>query len=174
MSDQGPPAERPDGQPGQPWQPGQPGEPPVNYPRQELLPQDIKPGRNRKPIFIGIGVALVLIIGGVAAYFVFRDDGEDNREAYCAALRDVTDNGDLTSALDGADSSTVSDLQEVVDLAPNAVSNEWKTLTDFVEDAQQSGEPDYGKALNAFTALREIRSDAESKCDLSLDIPMMP
>ncbi|MEP6666536.1 MAG: hypothetical protein ABJA81_08830, partial [Nocardioidaceae bacterium] len=124
MSEQWPPGHQPDGES---WRPGdQRG--PANYPRQELLPQEIKPGRNRKPLFIGIGVSLLLIGGGVVAYYAFRDDGEDTRAAYCAALRDVTNNGDLAAAASGANASTLSDLQAVVDLAPNAVSDDWQTL----------------------------------------------
>lgn len=160
MSGQGPP----------PWDPD--AQPPVHYPRQQLLPQEVKPGRNRKPLFIGIAAALVLVIGAAVAYVVLRDDGEDTRAAYCAALRELTQNGDLESAVSGADASTLKDVQTVRDLAPNAVADDWDTLSDVATQAQ-SGTPDYSQFLNAFNALRVISKDAENNCDLSLDIPMM-
>ena len=53
-----------------------------------------------------------LILGGGIAYLALRDTGEDNREAYCAALRDLTDNGDLTSAINDADQQTVDDVSD--------------------------------------------------------------
>jgi hypothetical protein len=167
MSDQWPPGEQPD------WLPGDRPDP-ARYPRQELLPQEVRPGRNRTPVFIAIGVAVALIVAGVGAYFVFRDNGEDTRTAYCAALRNVTKNGDLEAAATGANASTLEDLKAVVDLAPNAVADDWQKLTTFAEDAQKSGGPDFGQAMTAYGALREIASDADSKCSLSLDIPIMP
>jgi hypothetical protein len=166
------------GAPGQPQQPrpweqggeweNQPGGQP--YPRQHLLPQEIKPGRNRTPMFLAIGVVLVLVIAGGIAYLVLRDNGEGTREAYCAALRDLTKNGDLSSALEQADQSTVDDVRAVMDLAPDAVAGPWKKLDEAVKQLQ-SGTPDFQQAMALYGALREIASDARQHCDLQLDIP---
>ena len=93
----GPPGDQPrPWEQGGAWESDQAGGP--QYPRQHLLPQEIKPGRNRKPIFIAIGAALALVVAGGIAYLAFRDDGEGTRAAYCAALKDLTHNGDLASA----------------------------------------------------------------------------
>ena len=111
----------PEGDPTRPWEqpsgawPGwqDSGQtPPPQYPRQNLLPQEVKPGRNRKPLFIAIAVVIALVIAGGIAFLVLRDDGEDTREAYCAALRDLTGDGDVMSALSDADAGTADKLQD--------------------------------------------------------------
>lgn len=151
-----------------PWEPGQQPQ----YPRQQLSHQEVKPGRSRTPVFIGIAVVLALVIAGSVAFLLLRDDGEDTRAAYCAALRDLTDNGDLTGAVEGAGSATLDDFTAVVDLAPNAVSDDWAKLQTGIERAQ-SGSPDYSQALSIFTSLKVISVDAKDNCDLDLGIPMM-
>ena len=186
MSQQGPPPWEPggwspesaSGQPGQPserpfeqtpW--GAPEPPPRQYPRQQLLPQEIKPGRNRTPLYIGLGLAMVLVIGGAVAYLTLRSNGEETRAAYCAALRKLTHNGDLTGAVDGANTSTLDQIKEVRRLAPNAVSDDWSKLWDIAEQAQ-SGSPDYSQALTAYNALKVIAQDASDKCSLDLNMPL--
>lgn len=167
--------------PGEPSRPGEGGAWPgwqddngTNrpYPRQNLLPQEVKPGRSRAPLFIGIAVVLALVIAGGIAYLVLRDDGEDTRAAYCAALRDLTKNGDLVAAVEGANQSTVDDLKAVMDLAPNAVAGAWEKLQQGIESAQ-SGSPDMSQALSIFGALKSISQDAKNNCDLDLNIPML-
>jgi hypothetical protein len=156
-----------------PWEQGgawenQSGGP--SYPRQHLLPQEIKPGRNRTPLFIAIGVVLVLVIVGSIGYLALRDNGEDNRDAYCSALRDLTDNGDITSAINDADKATADDIKAVMDLAPDSVAGDWKTIDKGITSIQ-SGSPDMGQALELFNALKGIASDAQKNCNLDLDIP---
>ena len=131
----------PEGDPTRPWEqpsgawPGwqDSGQtPPPQYPRQNLLPQEVKPGRNRKPLFITIAVVIALVIAGGIAFLVLRDDGEDTREAYCAALRDLKGDGDLMGGLSGADAATADKLKTAMDLAPNAVADDWKKLNDAI------------------------------------------
>jgi hypothetical protein len=136
------------------------------------LPQEVKPGRNRKPLFIAIAVVIALVIAGGIAYLVLRDDGEDTRAAYCAALRDLTDNGDLMGALGNADASTADKLKTAMDLAPDAVAGDWKKLNEAIQSGQ-SGSPDMSHALALFESLRSIANDAQTKCDLDLGIPML-
>jgi hypothetical protein len=158
MSDQGPP----------PWEQDRPRD----YPRQQLLPQTVRPRRGRTPLFVGIGLAIVLVVGGAVTYLALRDDGEDTRQAYCAALRDLTHDGDLIAAADGADTTTLDDLKAVQHLAPTTVSGDWSTLLSVAEKAQD-GSPDWSQALTVFGALKEISSDAQSNCDLDLQLPML-
>lgn len=172
----GPPSGPPSaGQP-RPWEQGgawqnQP-DPAPHYPRQNLLPQEIKAGRNRKPAFIAVGAVLALLIAGGIGYLVFRDDGEDTRQAYCAALRDVTNNGDLVGAVNSADPTLLEDLKTLMNLAPNAVADDWKKVDQVVSDAQ-SGSPDLQQALTAYSALKSIATDAKNNCGLDLNIPML-
>jgi len=174
-----PPDQPPGGQPGQPQRPAQPQQPgpgwqPV-YPQQTLSQQEVKPGRNRKPVYIGVLVAAVLIIGGVVAWQLLKDDGEDTRAAYCSALRDLTNDGDVMSAISTADASSLSQIESVHQLAPNAVRDDWDTLQTLVSSAQNEPDNiDVSAALKALTALRAISSDAESECGITMDVPGLP
>ncbi len=191
-----PPDQPPGGQPGQPQRPAQPQQPPPQqpphgwrpsqpqqpgsgwqpvYPQQTLSQQEVKPGRNRKPVYIGLLVAAVLIIGGVVAWQLLKDDGEDTRAAYCSALRDLTNDGDLMSAISTADASSLSQIESVHQLAPNAVRDDWDTLQTLVSSAQNEPDNiDVSAALKALTALRAISSDAESECGITMDVPGLP
>jgi hypothetical protein len=142
------------------------------YPRQHLLPQEIKPGRNRRPVFIAIGAALALVIAGGIAYLVFRDDGEGTRAAYCAALKDLTNNGDLASVARQPSATLLDDLKTVEDLAPKTVADDWKSLDQGIRQAQ-SGTPDISQALTLYNALRAISLDAKNNCNLDLGIPVL-
>ncbi len=188
-----PPGEQP-GQPQQPppgWRPTEPQQPPPGwsapqpqqpgsgwqpvYPQQTLSQQEVKPGRNRKPLYLGLLVAVVLIIGGVVAWQLLKDDGEDTRAAYCSALRDLTNDGDLMSAISTADASSLSQIESVHQLAPNAVRDDWDTLQTLVSSAQNEPDNfDVSAALKALTALRAISSDAESECGITMDVPGLP
>lgn len=144
------------------------------YPQQTLSPQQVKPGRNRKPVYIGLLVAAVLIIGGVLAWQLLKDDGEDTRAAYCAALKDVTHDGDLMSAFSAADATSLAKLEDLQQLAPAAVRDDWDTVQSVFESARSSGDVDYGAAVKALTALKAIADDAESECGITMDVPGLP
>ncbi len=197
MSSSGPPPEQPPSgwQPGPPpsgWQPGpppsgwQPGppQPPRGqqppqwqqpaYPQQTLSEQEVKPGRNRKPLYLGLLAAAVLIIGGLVAWQLLKDDGEDTRAAYCAELKDVTHNGNLMSAFSTADGSELTQLDRLHQLAPDAVRDDWDTLQRLFESAQSFGNVDYGAAVKALTAMKAITDDAESECGITMDVPGLP
>ena len=185
------PQQPPPQQPPHGWRPSQPQQPPSGwsvpqpqqpgsgwqpvYPQQTLSQQEVKPGRNRKPVYIGLLVAAVLIIGGVVAWQLLKDDGEDTRAAYCSALRDLTNDGDLMSAISTADASSLSQIESVHQLAPNAVRDDWDTLQTLVSSAQNEPDNiDVSAALKALTALRAISSDAESECGITMDVPGLP
>lgn len=137
--------------------------------------QEVKPGRNRKPLYIGLVVALVLIIGGVVAWQLLKDDGEGTRAAYCSALSDLTNDGDLMSAVSTADASSLAQIERVRQLAPNAVRDDWDTLQSVVSSAQNEPDAiDMSAVLEAATALRAISSDAESECGITMDLPGLP
>ena len=173
MSQQGPPPAGVPGGPPPPW--GGPQHQPYGsqpqYPRQNLLPQQVQPPPSRRPLIIGIAVACAVVLVGVVAFLLVRDDGEDTRAAYCAALRDLTRDGDLVGAASTADASTLNELREVRDLAPPAVADDWKRLESAASSAQ-SGSPDLGKVIEALGAVKVIARDAEDNCDLKLDIPL--
>lgn len=140
-------------------------------PRQELTTQEVKPGRNRLPLLIGLVVALVLVVGAATAWYLLRDDGESQRADYCAALKTLTKNGNLDEALASADATTADRLGEVADLAPSTVAGNWSTLMKLVDQGAQT-QPDMATALAALGAVRSIVDDANAKCGMSLQLPI--
>lgn len=137
------------------------------YPQQQLLPQDVKPGRSRLPLLIGVVVVLVLIGGGVAAWFLLRADGEDTRAAYCAQLKTLTNDGDLMGTVAAADESTLAQLEQVTAVAPAAVADDWQRLEKLAASADIS----VSSGLAAFSALQSIVKDAEDKCGMDIPLP---
>lgn len=164
-SGQGP--QGPQGPPGQPGSPG-PGSP---YPHQHLLPQEVHRGVNRKPLYLVIAAVLAVLLVGAVLFAVLRDKGEDNRAQYCAELRDLTDNGDLGSALSGADASTLRRIRNLQQTAPSAVADDWKQIVDTMDSTIESQSPNPSELLTAFGALRAIATDAKQNC--GLDIPLL-
>jgi hypothetical protein len=155
-----------------PTGPVPPASSPGGYPHQELTEQHVQPGRSRLPWLVA-GVVVLCGVVALALWLVLDDDGESSREAYCAALRDVTNDGDLTAAIEDADEETGTRLREVADLAPDAVAGDWDVLADLAEDPAALAESNsLRSALEAWNALRTIARDAEDNCDLSLDLPL--
>lgn len=140
------------------------------YPQQALLPQEVQRGRSRKPLIIGLVVALVLAVGGIVAWQLLKGNGEQTRVAYCAALKQLTNNGDIVGALSQADASTLSQLTKVQSLAPDAVKGDWDTLQSLAKTAQ-SGQVGPSSAIAALSALRSISDDANSKCGIRMNVP---
>jgi len=141
--------------------------PAPQYPQQQLLPQDVKPGRSRVPQVIGVLVVLAVLGGGLLAWFLLRDDGEDTRAQYCAELNELTDGGDLMGMVEGANESTLLQLETVADLAPGAVEADWQRLRDLAESADLTA----SSGLAAYAALQSIIRDAEDNC--GIDIPLV-
>ncbi len=144
---------------------------PDAYPQQELTTQEVKPGRSRLPLLIGLGVVLLLVAGGATAWYLLRDDGESRRGDYCAALEQITKDGNLEQALAAAGSDTAAQVSEVADLAPSSVAGDWDTLQKLVDQGAQS-QPDVTTALAALGAVRHIVDDANSGCGMSLQLPL--
>jgi hypothetical protein len=175
-----PPVQQQYGQP----PPAPPGNEPYNssygqtqqprYPQQELLPHDVKPRRNRVPLVIGLVIALALAGGGVAAWLLLRDNGESTRAQYCAAIKKLVPDGDLTSSLQGGQQDTLASIRKIADLAPNAVADDWKTLTDLFNSAQQSGTPDLTLLLGAVSAAKSIVADSNAHCGTTFKVPSLP
>ncbi len=173
----GPPADGPhgwsgQGQPGQ-GQPGQPGPagPGSPYPHQRLLPQEVQRGVNRKPLYLVVAAVLALVLVGGILFVVLRDDGEDTRAEYCAELRDLTDNGDLGSALSGADQTTLDRIRTLQETAPSVVADDWKKIIGTMDATIESQNPNPSELLSALGALRAIATDAKQNC--GIDIPLL-
>jgi hypothetical protein len=137
--------------------------------RQELLPQEVQPARRRTALLITLGVVVLVVVGvGVVLWLVNRGDGGD-RSAYCETLRAATNDGDLAGALGSTDPAVVDQL---ADEAPDAVADDWVLLVQLRDTFTQGGQPKASDALAALSALQHIVSDADSECDLTIDLPL--
>ncbi|MGI8994569.1 MAG: hypothetical protein ACR2FP_09715 [Nocardioidaceae bacterium] len=173
MSDHPPPGPPSSGPPGWSGQ-GQPGwsgqgQGPA-YPQQHLLPQEVHRGVNRKPLYLVIAAIVAMVVVAGVAFVLLRDDGEDNRAAYCAELRDITNDGDLGSALSGADASMLDRIRKLPATAPTVVADDWTKVIDAMDSAINSQSPDPSQLLTAFGALRAISTDAKQNCGLDLQL----
>lgn len=150
-----------------------PDVPQGRYPRQDLTEQQVLPGRSGAPRLFGIAGLVVVVLVAVALWFVLDDGGEPDRDAYCEALTDVTDGGDLAGALQTADERTLEDLDDVAALAPDVVADDWETLTEVARDpAAVADGGDLSTVVSVFSAVRGIARDARDACGLELDIPL--
>ena len=95
------------------------------------------PGRSAAPWLIGIAGLVVVVLAAVALWFVLDDRGESDREAYCASLTDVTDDGDLAGALGTADERTLDEVEQVAAVAPDVVADDWETLAEVARTRQR-------------------------------------
>lgn len=154
--------------PGQPAY-GQP--PPTAYPQQQLSHQQVEPRRSRVPLYIAAGVVLLLLVAAVGGWIVLRDGGEEGRAEYCAALDDLTQGGDPMSALGSVDGSTLGRIDDLAALAPDAVADDWTTVTDLLDSAGASQTPSPVMLVRAFGASKAIVEDANSECGMSLETP---
>ncbi len=146
-----------------------------HYPQQELLPQEVKPGRSRLPLVIGLAVVLTLIAGAVVAWLLLRDDGEGTRAQYCDALEQLAPDDDLAAAVVSADASTLDQARNLADLAPGAVADDWKTLDDAVASMQSSSaNVNPATLLTAYGALKNIVSDSNDHCGTAYRLPLGP
>ncbi len=140
------------------------------YPQQELLPQQVKPGRSRLPLLIGALALAVVVVGGLVAWWLLRDDGEQNRAAYCDAVRKLTSNGDLGAAASGDLSNAPAALSHARDLAPSAVRTQWDDIVALVPRLS-TGQVDVATGLRVVSDLRVIVDDANAKCGMDIQAP---
>ncbi|MGH3446883.1 MAG: hypothetical protein ACRDQA_30620 [Nocardioidaceae bacterium] len=142
------------------------------YPQQHLLPQQVKPGRSRKPLVIGAVVVVLLIIGGLVTWRLVGGDGEGTRAEYCSVLKDVTHNGDLMGAVEHSDKDMLKQITRLRDLAPGAVSKQWDDIFSVIESSARDNSPSPADAFKIYSDVKSIAADAKDKCGLDLDLPL--
>lgn len=146
----------------------QPGS--TRYSQQQLLPQQVRPGRSRKPLVIGLVVVLALIIGAVVAWAVLRNNGDTNRAAYCSQLKQVTNNGDLLGAASSGTTPTLDQFNKLRQLAPSAVKSQWDDLFAVVRQGPTVA-PNPGMALRLLNDFQVISNDANANCGIKITVP---
>ena len=147
----------------------EPGWQPTPYPQQELLPQEIKPGRSRLPLLIGAAAVAVILVGALVAWWLLRDDGEQNRAAYCDAVRTLAPGGNLLGSTSGG-TPTPAALSRARDLAPSAVKSEWDDLFALLQ-GPSAAQIDVLTGVRVLSDLRVIVGDANTKCGMNVQLP---
>lgn len=146
---------------------------PGEYPKQELLPQEVRPdlGHRRRRRWL-VAAGLVAVVGIVAAVvLVLTRDDDSGRAAYCDGLAEVTVDGDLAAALEQADASTLATVEQLAAGAPDAVEDDWDRILDLIEALNAGGDPTISDAVGVFGAYQAIAQDADEHCDLELETP---
>lgn len=118
--------------------------------------------RRHRILWMGAAAVLVLVI---IAYFVLRDDGEENRDAYCAELSDLVSGGSLGPAVKSASNA---DIERITSLAPAAVEPAWDGLSKAVLAEQPTATQQRVDVMKLPAELDKITEDAADKCDLTL------
>jgi hypothetical protein len=147
----------------------QPGE----YPRQELLPQEVQEPRSRRRWWVVGGVLAVVLVAAATAFLLARDGDDGARAAYCDRLAEVTADGDLDAALAQADESTVEQVRSLAEDAPGAVADDWGRVVEVAEAVEAGGEPNMSDVVGILGALQAIAADAEDECGLRIDLPVL-
>lgn len=130
----------------------------------------MKPGRSRLPLVIGALALTLVVVGGLLAWWLLRDDGEQNRAAYCAAVEKLTSNGDLIGGSSDGLANAPAAISHLRDLAPTAVRSEWDDLVALVPRLT-AGNFDAVTGLRVVTDLRAIVADANAKCGMDIQAP---
>ena len=117
--------------------------------------------RRHRILWMGAAAVLVLVI---IAYFALRDDGEENRDAYCAELSDLVSGGSLGQAVNSASNA---DIERITSLAPAAVQPAWDGLSKAVLE-QPTAMQQRVDVMKLPAELDKITEDAADKCDLTL------
>lgn len=131
----------------------------------------MQPGRSRLPLVIAAVALVVALVGGLGLWWILHDDGEQNRAAYCASLRTLTHDGDLSAVIQNASGGGVTPLlSKVQRLAPGAVGSEWDDLVSLLVHPP-TGQPDLALGARLVTDLQTIVNDARDNCGLTIDFP---
>lgn len=122
-------------------------------------------------MLIALVLALVLVVGGVVAYFELSGrGGGGNRAAYCAELRKATHGGQLSKVLPGQASAAnpLGELTKLRNLAPASVGDHWAHLFKVAAQARAGQLP--VDALGLLNDVTAIRDDAKSGCHLDIGL----
>lgn len=147
-----------------------PTDPPTgrpDYPRQELLPQQVRQRRSRTPWLVAAVVLVVAVVGGVVAWQLTSGGGSGDRAAYCQQVRQLSSGGRGGSLgnLDGAGSADrlLARLESIRAVAPSPVRPAWADLLQVISRTA-GGRPSGVDVLGAMNDLQTIVADANRNC----------
>lgn len=150
-----PPADSPIGQP--------------DYPRQELLPQQVQPRRRRTWLVAAAAVVVVAVVVGVVVWRVTGGGASGDRAVYCQRLRAAVHGGS------GADiggprltGGMLDEIERVAAVAPAAVRPAWDDLLTLAKQVTAGQKESDAVTLSALDDVQTIVSDANANCGLHL------
>lgn len=126
-------------------------------------PRDYEAERRRNRLLIG--VALLVVLLAVIAYFAFRSDGEDTRATYCTKLQQYTKADGLQQTLRASSQSV---LHAMTALAPGSVSTAWNDASKYVLDKGSGSGPRGAAAAKFESDMEVIKQDAADNCSLQI------
>ena len=142
-----------------------PGSP--DYPRQELLPQQVRPGRRRTWLVVVAAVVVVAVVVGVVVWRLTSGGDSGDRAVYCQRVRQLVNGGSVGGVPGVPGAGSVDKMLERLDslraVAPSAVRPAWDDLVATVGHAGQGGQGNVD-VLSAMSDLRVIVADANSNC----------
>ncbi len=148
-----PPADSPSGQP--------------DYPRQELLPQQVQPHRRRTWLIVVSAVVVVAVVCGVVVWRLTSGGDSGDRAAYCQRVRQLVNAGAAGGLAHAPGSGSVDRLLGRLDslraVAPPAVRPAWDDLVAAVGHAGPGG-PGGFDAVGVLNDVQVIVADANSNC----------
>ena len=127
-------------------------------------PRDYE-AESRRHRILWIGGAVVAVLAIIVYFVATRDDGEENRAAYCSALSDMVGSDSLEQALKGANKAEV---ERITELAPRDVEPAWDSLSRAALDDDPTATESQVDAAKLPAVLDKITEDAAENCDLTL------
>lgn len=126
-------------------------------------PRDYGAEERRRRLLLLAGAALLAL--AVVAHFLIRDDGEGDRDAYCAKLGDLHAINGLGKAVHDADQQQLDDL---VAIAPSSIHPAWADLANADADRHPSVQQQQIDTAKRPAELMKISQDASDNCGLEV------
>lgn len=128
-------------------------------------PRDYVAEDRRRRLLLLSGAAILVL--AMVAYFMPRDDGEDNRAAYCEKLEQLAAQGSrLEVALANADNTEV---DAITSLAPSSVHPAWVGLSETFTPEHHSSQQQHINEAKLEPELGKVVEDAQDKCGLTIN-----
>lgn len=142
------------------------------YPKQELTEQVVDRRRHRTAL-IALAVALAVVIAaGIVAWQLVSRGGQDTRAAYCTALRQAQQSGDVLG-LRSASATPLRELNRLRRLAPASVRPSWDEIYKTLANTSPGNPPDLASLVPLLNDVVVIVKDARSNCGMKIPLPTL-
>lgn len=142
------------------------------YPKQELTEQVVA-SRGHRTALIALAVALAVVVAaGIVAWQLVSRGGQDTRAAYCTALRQAQQSGDVLG-LRNASAAPLRELNRLRRLAPDSVRPAWDEIYTTLANASPGSPPDLASLVPLLNDVVVIVKDARSNCGMKIPLPTL-